>query len=39
MGRTPYREKVIVKGQEKEVQFFGWELLDSVPAIKEKFAL
>ncbi len=43
MGRTAYKEKVklIVDGQEKEeeVQFFAWELLDSVSKIKEVFNL
>ena len=39
MGRKPYTEKVMVAGKEKEVQFFGWELLDSVPKIREKFGL
>ena len=41
MGRTPYRKKISVRenGQEieKEVQFFGWELLDAVDRIKEAF--
>ena len=37
MGRTPYRAKVTVQGKEKEVQFFGWELLDMVDDIKKAF--
>ncbi|MBR5700212.1 MAG: methionine adenosyltransferase [Bacteroidales bacterium] len=41
LGRTPYREKVTVYDgdvpYEKEVQFFGWELLDAVDAIKKAF--
>ena len=37
MGRKPYRKTVRVQGKEKIVQFFGWELLDSVPAIKKAF--
>ena len=39
MGRKPYTKTVKVQGKEKIVQFFGWELLDSVPAVKEKFNL
>ena len=39
MGRKPYRKTVSVQGKEKIVQFFGWELLDSVPAIKKTFNL
>ena len=39
MGRKPYRKTVKVQGKEKIVQFFGWELLDSVPAIKKAFNL
>jgi len=39
MGRKPYRKTVRVQGKEKIVQFFGWELLDSVPAIKKAFNL
>ena len=42
-GRDPYVKKVPVfqNGQpaEKEVQFFGWEKLDSVNLIKKEFAL
>ena len=39
MGRKPYRKTVKVQGKEKIVQFFGWELLDSVPLIKKSFGL
>ena len=39
MGRKPYTKKIEVAGEEKEVQFFGWELLDSVDKIREKFSL
>ena len=39
MGRKPYRKTVRVQGKEKIVQFFGWELMDSVPAIKKAFNL
>ena len=43
MGRTPYRKEVeiIENGQPvtKEVQFFGWELLDRVDDIKKAFKL
>ena len=43
MGRTPYRKEVevIQNGQPvtKEVQFFGWELLDRVDDIKKAFNL
>ena len=39
MGRKPYKKTVKVQGKEKIVQFFGWELLDSVPAIKKAFDL
>ncbi len=39
MGRTPYKKEVEVlengKPVMKEVQFFGWELLDSVDKIKK----
>ena len=43
VGRTPYKESVTmmrngVKTTEY-VQFFGWELLDSVDMIKAAFAL
>ena len=41
MGRKPYKANVeiIENGQKvsKEVQFFGWELLDTVDQIKEAF--
>ena len=41
MGRTPYRKKVTVYEDgipvEKEVQFFGWELLNAVEDIKKAF--
>ena len=41
MGRKPYKAnvEVIDNGQKvtKEVQFFGWELLDTVDQIKEAF--
>lgn len=41
VGRKPYTEKVslIRNGEavEKEIQFFGWELLDSVDAVKKAF--
>ena len=39
MGRKPYTKTVKVQGKEKIVQFFGWELLDSVPAVKKAFGL
>ena len=39
MGRKPYTQAVTVQGQRKIVQFFGWELLDSVPTVKEAFGL
>ena len=39
MGRKPYKAMVKVQGKERIVQFFGWELLDSVPAIKKTFGL
>ncbi len=43
MGRKPYRKEVVLRrgGKEvtREVQFFGWELLDSVPTIKKEFGL
>ena len=42
-GRKPYTKEVEVKqnGQwvKKEVQFFGWEKLDSVEKVKEVFGL
>ncbi len=39
MGRKPFTKTVKVQGKEKIVQFFGWELLDSVPAVKKAFGL
>ena len=43
MGREPYvqKMKLIRDGREveKDVQFFGWELLDSVDRIKEEFGI
>lgn len=43
MGRKPYVQKVkLIRGGkevEKELQFFGWELLDSVDRIREVFAI
>ena len=39
MGRAPYTKTVTVQGKRKIVQFFGWELLDSVPRVKEAFGL
>ncbi|MBR3406036.1 MAG: methionine adenosyltransferase domain-containing protein, partial [Bacteroidales bacterium] len=39
MGRRPYRKTVVVQGKERIVQFFGWELLDSVPLVKKSFGL
>ncbi len=39
MGRKPYTKTVKVQGKEKIVQFFGWELLDSVEAIQKAFNL
>ena len=43
MGRTPYKKEVEIiengKAVTKEVQFFGWELLDAVEDIKKAFAL
>ena len=39
MGRKPYTKTVKVQGKEKIVQFFGWELLDSVGAIQKAFNL
>ena len=39
MGRKPYTQAVTVQGKRKIVQFFGWEKLDSVPAVKEAFGL
>ena len=43
VGRKPYTKSVKVvrdgKQVEKVLQFFGWELLDSVPKVKESFGL
>lgn len=43
VGRKPYTKSVKVvrdgKQAEKVLQFFGWELLDSVPKVKEAFGL
>jgi len=43
MGRKPYRQmvKVIRNGKEAEesVQFFGWELLDSVDIVRKEFGI
>ncbi|MCR5017342.1 MAG: methionine adenosyltransferase [Bacteroidales bacterium] len=39
MGRTPYKAKVLVQGVEKEVQFFGWELLDMVETVRNAFGI
>ena len=39
MGRKPYRKAVKVQGKDKIVQFFGWELLDAVPAVKKAFEI
>ena len=39
MGRKPFRKTVTVQGKEKIVQFFGWELLDGVNALKKAFQL
>ncbi len=39
MGRKPYKKTVKVQGKEKIVQFFGWELLDSVEMLKKAFKL
>ena len=39
VGRKPYRATVKVQGHEREVQFFGWELLDAVDDIKKAFGL
>ena len=39
VGRKPYKAVVKVQGREREVQFFGWELLDMVEPIKAEFGL
>ncbi|MCQ2145461.1 MAG: methionine adenosyltransferase, partial [Bacteroidales bacterium] len=43
VGRTPYKQNVTLiregKSIEQEIQFFGWELLDSVDKVKTAFKL
>ncbi len=39
VGRKPYRATVRVQGEDRQVQFFGWELLDMTGPIKEAFGL
>lgn len=43
VGHKPYKESVTImrngKKTQEYVQFFGWELLDSVDAVKEAFGL
>jgi len=43
MGRTPYRKTLRLqrngRSEDIDVQFFGWELLDSVDPIKKAFGL
>ncbi len=43
MGRDPYEAEVTIykneKPQQKKVQFFGWEKLDMVDAIKKEFKI
>lgn len=43
MGRTPYIKEIDIiedgKPKKQEVQFFGWELLDSVDKIKKAFGI
>jgi S-adenosylmethionine synthetase len=39
VGRKPYRAVVEVCGEQREVQFFGWELLDMVDQVKAAFGL
>ena len=43
VGRTPYKQNVTLvrdgKTVEQEIQFFGWELLDSVDKVKTAFKL
>lgn len=39
MGRRPFKKAVKVQGKDKIVQFFGWELLDSVPAVRKAFEI
>ncbi|MBO4476496.1 MAG: methionine adenosyltransferase [Bacteroidales bacterium] len=39
VGRKPYKAVVKVCGEPREVQFFGWELLDMVDQVKQAFGL
>ena len=39
VGREPYRAKVNIRGEEREVQFFGWELTDAADGLKKAFGL
>ena len=39
VGRKPYKDTVRIQGEDREVQFFGWELLDRVNEIKKAFGL
>ena len=39
MGRRPFKKAVKVQGKDKIVQFFGWELLDSVTAVRKAFEI
>jgi len=44
MGRDPYEDTVLVydaagRRRKKKVQFFGWEKLDMVDAIKKEFKI
>ncbi len=39
MGRKPFKKTVKVQGKEKIVQFFGWEMLDSVALVQKAFNL
>ena len=39
MGRRPFKKAVKVQGKDKIVQFFGWELLDSVPTVRKAFEI
>ena len=39
VGRKPYKDTVRIQGEDREVQFFGWELLDRVSEIKKAFGL
>ncbi len=38
-GRDPYKVTVEIQGEKKEVEFFPWEKLDMVDAIKAEFSL